>query len=308
MKQTTIKVRVPATTANLGPGFDIFGAALSLYNELEVSEVSQNGKAKFIISGEGRKILPRDERNILWKSMSTVFEVLGLKEKYRLKNFNIKLTNNIPLSSGLGSSSAARAAGIIAANKICGDKMTKNEMLKIGIKLEGHPDNIVPAFYGGVCVSVNDDNDDLEIVKLPTLKMKAVVCTPGFELATERSRNILPEKYDRKDIVFNGARIALLTKAFCMNDFTILRKAMQDKLHQPYRAKLIPVMKEIISSALDAGAYGACLSGSGPSMIAFCSSSKAQDVSKIMAKVWKKETVPVKQFILDFDNNGVKII
>ncbi len=302
----TIKVKVPATTANLGPGFDIFGASLSLYNELEVSLVSDPKKAKFVVVGEGRKILPKDERNILWKAMTAVFEELGVKDKYTLKSFNIKLTNNIPLSSGLGSSSAARAAGIVAANKICGNKLSKEEMLKIGIKLEGHPDNIVPAFYGGVCVSVKDDNGDFDIVKLPTLKMKAVVCTPGFELATERSRNILPEKYDRKDIVFNGARIALLTKAFCMGDFSILKEAMKDKLHQPYRAKLIPVMQELISSAIEAGAYGACLSGSGPSMIAFCSAAKAKDISKVMAKVWKKETVPTKLFILDFDNKGLQ--
>ena len=142
----TIKVKVPATTANLGPGFDVLGASLSLYNELEVSFATDSKKAKFIVEGEGRKILPRDERNILWKAMDAVFGLLDLREKYNLKSFNIKLTNNIPLSSGLGSSSAARAAGIIAANKICGNKLTLGEMAQLGVKLEGHPDNIIPAF------------------------------------------------------------------------------------------------------------------------------------------------------------------
>lgn len=300
----TIKVKVPATTANLGPGFDVLGASLSLYNELEVSFVNDTKKAKFIVEGEGKKILPRNERNILWKAMDAVFGLLDVREKYNLKNFNIKLTNNIPLSSGLGSSSAARAAGIIAANKICGNKLTKGEMAQLGVKLEGHPDNIIPAFYGGVCLSINKGNDMIDVIKLPIPKIQAVVCTPGFELLTERSRNILPAKYERKDVVFNLARIALLTKAFCNNDFKLLQEAMQDKLHQPYRAKLIPVMQEIITSALENGAYGACLSGSGPSMVAFCNKNKTQDVSKCMAKIWKKETVPTKIFILDFDKNG----
>ncbi|MDD5101466.1 MAG: homoserine kinase [Endomicrobiaceae bacterium] len=305
---TKTRIRVPATTANLGPGFDIFGAALSIYNELEVSLSSDPKKSKFIIVGEGKKILPRNEKNILWKAMDAVFGLLDVRDKYNLSSFNIKLTNNIPLSSGLGSSSAARTAGIVVANEICGNKLTKAEMLNLGIKLEGHPDNIVPAFYGGVCISISGPDDNFEVVKLPIPKIQAVVCTPGFELATERSRNILPKKYDIKDIIFNGSRIALLTKAFCTNDFKLLEQAMQDRIHQPYRAKLIPVMQELISAATKAGAYGACLSGSGPSMVAFCSFKKAKDVSKVMANIWKKETVPVKQFILDFDSDGVKII
>jgi len=304
----TIKVKVPATTANLGPGFDVLGASLSLYNELEVSLAQDPKKAKFIVAGEGKKILPRNERNILWKAMEAVFGLLDVNDKYSLNSFNIKLTNNIPLSSGLGSSSAARAAGIIAANEICGNKMTLGEMAQLGVKLEGHPDNIIPAFYGGVCISTNNGDDKIDVVKLPTpKKIKAVVCTPGFELATERSRNILPSKYNRSDVVFNIARVALITKAFCTNDFKILKEAMQDKLHQPYRAKLIPVMQELIDSAIKEGAYGACLSGAGPSMIAFCENKKAQNVAKSMAKIWKKETVPTKTFILDFDSNGVKL-
>lgn len=304
MKEETIKVKVPATTANLGPGFDVLGASLSLYNELEVSLAQDSKKAKFLIAGEGRRILPRDEKNILWKAMNAVFGLLDQQEKYSLNSFNIKLTNNIPLSSGLGSSSAARAAGIIAANKICGNKLTLGEMAQLGVKLEGHPDNIIPAFYGGVCISINDGKDMIEVVKLPTPKIKAVVCTPGFELATERSRNILPLKYNRKDVVFNIARVALLTKAFCTNDFKLLKEAMQDRIHQPYRAKLIPVMQELIDSTVKVGAYGACLSGSGPSMVAFCDSNKAKDVAKVMTKIWKKETVPTKTFILDFDKDG----
>lgn len=306
MSMKTIKVKVPATTANLGPGFDVLGASLSLYNELEVSLAQDPKKAKFVVEGEGKKILPRNEKNILWKAMDAVFGLLDEREKYNLKSFNIKLTNNIPLSSGLGSSSAARAAGIIAANKICGNKLSLGEMAQLGVKLEGHPDNIIPAFYGGVCISINKGNDVIDVIKLPIPKIKAVACTPGFELATERSRNILPSKYDRKDVVFNISRVALLTKAFCTNDFKVLQEAMQDKIHQPYRAKLIPVMQDLIDVAIKEGAYGACLSGAGPSMIAFCDSSKAQNIAKSMAKIWKKETVPTKTFILDFDKDGAK--
>ncbi len=303
-----IKVRVPATTANLGPGFDIFGASLSMHNEVEIWQ-AKNSSGKFIVTGEGKTVLPRNEKNILWKAMDAVFGLLEVKDKYKLSDFNIKLKNHIPLSSGLGSSSAARAAGIIAANAICGNKMSLGEMVDLGVKLESHPDNIVPAFYGGVCISVEGPGEEFSVEQLPVPKqLKAVVCTPGFELATERSRNILPQKYDVKDVVFNASRVALLTKAFCLNDFSDLSRAMQDRMHQPYRAKLIPVMDEIIESAKKAGAYGACLSGSGPSMIAFCSSKKAKEVLAVMTKIWKRETVPVKQFILDFDSSGARII
>jgi len=303
-----VKVRVPATTANLGPGFDILGASLSMYNEVEITP-AKNSSGKFTILGEGKTILPKNEKNILWKAMDAVFGLLDIRDKYKLSDFNIKLKNDIPLSSGLGSSSAARAAGIMAANEICGDKLSIGEMVDLAIRLESHPDNIVPAFYGGICISVQGPGNEFFVEKLPVAKkMKVVVCTPGFELATERSRNILPLKYARKDVVFNSSRIALLTKAFCTNDFSNLSKAMQDKLHQPYRAKLIPVMEEIIEAAEKAGAYGACLSGSGPSMVAFCGDKKAKEVLAVMTKIWKKETVPVKQFILDFESNGAKII
>ncbi len=299
-----VKMRVPATTANLGPGFDVFGAALSLYNEFEAEYVPNAKKTKFILKGEGRKALPIGEKNILWQSMKQTFTLLGCN-KYNLKNLNITINSGIPLSGGLGSSASAIVGGIALANALCGNKLTKAQMAELGAKIEGHPDNIAPAVYGGLCVCCKGEGEPGTVVKLPLPKLKAVICAPSFELRTKRSRQILPKQFELKDIVFNTSRVALLTAAFCTGNYSLLEKGMQDKIHQPYRGKMIPIMDEVLSVALKAGAYGAFLSGSGPTLAAFCEKKVAGAVQKAMVKAWKKESVSVKSYILDFDKNGV---
>ena len=307
-------VKVPATTANLGPGFDVFGAALSVYNEF-YAETTDNGKGgQIILKGQGQKSLPKTEKNLVWQAMKATFKVLG-ETKYGFQNLKLRIKTGIPLSGGLGSSASAIVGGIFLANALCKDKLNKSQIARLAIKIEGHPDNVAPAVFGGLCICAKDANQisengglfsSGEIIHLPIPKLKVVLVVPSFELRTKRSRQILPKCIDLDDTVFNASRAALLTAAFCFGDYSLLKKGMQDKIHQPYRCKMIPAMNEVMQAALDAGAYGSYLSGSGPAIAAFCEKKKAYEVQKAMAKVWKKESVGVKSFILDFDKKGTK--
>jgi homoserine kinase len=297
-----VKVKVPATTANLGPGFDVFGAALSLYNEFEAEYVPDAKKTYFMLKGVGKKSLPRGEKNLFWQSMQQTFKVLS-EDKYNLKNLNITVNTGIPLSGGLGSSASAIVGGIVLANALCTNKLDKSQVADLAVKIEGHPDNVIPAVYGGVCIC-SKDGDHGAVIQLPIPKLKVVLCVPSFELRTKRSRQILPKYVDLQDLVFNTSRVALLTAAFCCSDFVLLKTGMQDKVHQPYRGKMIPAMDEVFEAALSAGAYGACLSGSGPTLAAFCSAKDAITVQKSMIKRWKKDSVRAKTYILDFDAKG----
>jgi homoserine kinase len=297
-----VKVKVPATTANLGPGFDVFGAALSLYNEFEAEYVPDAKKTYFMLKGVGKKSLPRGEKNLFWQSMQQTFKVLG-EDKYNLKNLNITVNTSIPLGGGLGSSASAIVGGIVLANALCANKLDKSQVADLAVKIEGHSDNVIPAVYGGVCICSKDGNHGA-VIQLPIPKLKIVLCVPSFELRTKRSRQILPKYVDLQDLVFNTSRVALLTAAFCCSDFALLKTGMQDKVHQPYRGKMIPAMDEVFEAALSAGAYGACLSGSGPTLVAFCSAKDAINVQKSMIKRWKKDSVHAKAYISDFDAKG----
>ncbi|MDR2437173.1 MAG: homoserine kinase [Endomicrobium sp.] len=301
-----VKVHVPATTANLGPGFDVFGAALSLYNEFEAEYVPDSKKTSFVLKGNGKKSIPKGEKNLFWQSMQKTFKLLG-ENKYNLKNLNITINTAIPLSGGLGSSASAIVGGIVLANALCTNKLDKTQVADLAVKMEGHPDNVVPALYGGICIC-SKDGDRGAVVQLPIPKLKVVVCVPAFELRTKRSRQILPKHIDLQDVVFNTSRVALLTAAFCCSDFELLKAGMQDKIHQPYREKMVPAMNEVLDAALSCGAYGACLSGSGPTLAAFCNAKSALNVQKSMLKRWKKDSVHAKAYILDIDAKGTMII
>lgn len=303
-----VKVRIPATSANLGPGFDILGIALTLYNEIEVERLKYpagNGHV-IAIDGEGSKSLPSGEKNIVWKAMKEVFAASGFK-KYAFNDFSIRLNNRIPLASGLGSSAAARLGGILVANALTDKKLSDDDLLLLGVKLEGHPDNVVPAMRGGLCVSAFTGKE-VTCVKLPFPGIKAVLCTPDFELSTDKTRKVLPKQVSFSSAVFNASRVALFLSAFQTKNYKLLSLAMQDKLHQPYREHLIPGMGKIIEGAMNSGAYGVALSGAGPSMLAFASKEKAQKVGQAMQSKWKQFSVPSTCRILDVDNKGAEVL
>lgn len=303
----TIKIKIPATTANFGSGFDVLGAALKLYNEIEVEQLKIKNdaslKLKIEIVGEGKDTLPKNEKNVVWQAMKKVFDICNLP----LTAYRLQLTNNIPLARGLGSSAAARLGGIVAANEICNRKLSQDDIIQIVSKMEGHPDNVVPSFFGGLCVcNFNGKNVKYAKLKMP-VDLKAVLCIPDFELSTDKARNILPRTISHKDAVFNSSRVALFMSAIIQKKYELLSVAMEDKLHQPYRKKLIPGMDDVFNSAKKSGAYGVCISGSGPTIIALTSEVKSEKIGKAMQKAFLIHRISSTYIICDFDNNGIQI-
>ncbi|OGS19773.1 MAG: homoserine kinase [Elusimicrobia bacterium RIFOXYA2_FULL_40_6] len=302
------RVRIPATTTNFGPGFDVLGMALNLYNEIEVTEDENKSSGCVIeIIGEGENSLPKDNTNILCKAMSKVFQVVGLR---KIPSLKLKLFNRIPLASGLGSSAAARVGGMVAANYLCGNKLPKEKMLEIAAELEGHPDNVAPAIFGGLCISYSIGKEVKCVKIVPPQNLDQIVCVPDFELPTKKARKILPEQISRKAAVYNISRTALLIDAFVNKRYDLLSVATQDMLHQPFRKKFIPGFDNISANAIEHGALGVFLSGSGPSIMALSSSNrrKSGQIADCMRKVFKKHRIDSKTSILSADTQGAKII
>jgi homoserine kinase len=299
-----IKVRVPASTSNLGSGFDVFGGALRIYNEFSVETVSQNGG--FVLRGEGKDLLPNDETNIVWQIMDKTFKRFGC-EKYSLKNLKIVIDSHIPLGSGLGSSAAAIVGAIAMAGVLCGKEISKEYIAKTATNIEGHPDNVFPAVFGGLCLCYKSIENQMSFVKFAVSNLKLAIINPSFEISTQKARKSLPKKYKIQDIIFNLSRTALLGAAFAGKNYDLLKEAVCDKIHQPYRSKNIPKIQEIFSVALKCGAKGVFISGSGPSIAAFVLPKDAQRVCNAMGKVWIDGKIGMKKFILDFDNKGIDI-
>jgi homoserine kinase len=304
------KIRVPATTSNLGPGFDVIGAALKIYNELKVSVDMKSDAGRKVpvieITGEGADSLPRNSKNIVWKSLKKVLDMHKRRVSIDAGTLRLKLINRIPLASGMGSSAAARLAGIMAGYKIAGIKPEIDEIISLGVKLEGHPDNIVPAILGGMCVCANHD-DKMKYLKLPVPELKAVVIHPDFELSTSKSRRVLPGSLPLENAVFNTSRLALFMGALQLKRYDLLRYGMEDRIHQPHRSSLVPGMNKVFAAGLRAGAAGVSLSGAGPSIIALASPAKAGKVARAMIRKWKQFGISSKSFITDFESDTIHI-
>jgi homoserine kinase len=258
--------------ANLGSGFDAMGMALNLYNVVELEETGAGYQIE--VAGEGEQVLPRDKSNLVAQAINRLFEV----SSHPASGWRLHLSNNIPLQSGLGSSAAAIVGGLVAANAVAGYPLSLKQILSQAIALEGHPDNVAAALMGGVVVIVPEENaaadnasaapDYLYTCFKPPAGLVAYTVIPGFTLSTSLARHILPEQVSLKDAVFNLARAAMLAMALRDGDWDKLGTAMQDRIHQPYRAHLIEGLDEMLQAARLAGAYGAFLGGAGPSVVA----------------------------------------
>lgn len=258
-----IRIQVPATTANMGPGFDCVGMALGLYNYVEVEEI-EKGLEIEILDEDLKGHIPQDETNLVYDSMLKVFKKVN---KFP-SGVRIRQKSNVPPSRGLGSSSTCIVAGVIAANKLIGNPLTEDELLNLAIEIEGHPDNVAPAMLGGMVASIKTDQgyicekiDVSEDVDFYTL-------IPDFKLETKKAREVLPDCYSRQDAIFNIGRGMLLIKAFMDKDFSKLSQIFEDRMHQNYRMPLIPFMKEAFEYCLLKGARGVYLSGAGPTIMA----------------------------------------
>ena len=254
-----IKVRVPATSANVGAGFDSLGLAVSLYNEFTFEEANKLE----IISLDGA-LIPTGPSNLVYRSAKAVFDQLDIP----MPGLRITQQNAIPMARGLGSSSSCIVAGILGANAMLGNKLTPRQMLTMATGIEGHPDNVAPAMLGGFVTSVFDEGQVYSVKKQIDTSLVFAAFIPNFKLLTEKARAALPQNVSHKDAVYNLSRAALATAAFCDGDYELLGVATKDKLHQQYRLPLIPGGDEIFAMANDLGAYATYISGAGPTIMA----------------------------------------
>ena len=292
-----IKVKVPATSANMGAGFDSLGIALGLYNYVYAEEAGDGLNIEIL--DDSAQYLATDERNLVYRSMMAVFD----KVLYKPKGIHLKLENNIMITRGLGSSSAGIVGGLIAANKLCGARLSKNELLNIATEIEGHPDNVAPAILGGMTVTARykdrvffDKND------IPSdLRFAAFV--PDFYLATKLSRSILPKNIAMTDAVFNLSRSALLVSSIMSGKYENLRAAVDDRLHQRYRKKLVPHIDSLFKKAYGAGALGVYLSGAGPTVVAIINRDNERFEEKLQ-KYIDSDMSNWRLYMLEADNIG----
>ena len=255
-------VNIPATSANMGPGLDCLGVALDIWNVVKVFD----GEGAIEVLGFGEDSLPTDETNLVYKGFAELFRLIGRP----VPSVKIVCENRIHLERGMGSSSAALLGGLYAANLYSGNLKSDMEILNIAASWEGHPDNVSPALLGGMQICLYDNNELIvSRVDIPE-DLAVVLFIPEQAMPTREARSLLSPEIYRSDAIYNISRSALLVQAFTTGDMSKLRYATQDKLHQPARQKLFHPMKNIIRAAVDAGAYGAFLSGAGSTILAFC--------------------------------------
>ncbi|KLU58657.1 homoserine kinase [Peptococcaceae bacterium CEB3] len=296
----SIRVSVPATSANLGPGFDSFGLALTLRNTLSLT---LGNPFAIELTGRYSAGIATDETNLVWQTMLHLWQLA----EFPVPRASLLLENNIPPARGLGSSSAAICAGLLAANAAAGSRFSRSELLQIAVGLEGHPDNVTPAFFGGVTFSVQTPEGILPRVIAERPPLTAVAAVPDTQLKTETARAVLDGKVTRADAVFNISHAALVVEAFLRRDYALLRLGMEDRLHQEQRATLIPGLKPALEAALRAGAYGAALSGSGPTLLALTGTDTEKRVGQAMEQALAADGLSAEIFFLSIDPEGATV-
>ena len=261
---TTVEVRAPATTANLGPGYDCLGMALDIWNRLTVSTLPAGSTPTVQVNGEGEGELAGDTDNLTYRAMAFLYDEADTP----IPPLELVCQNGIPLSRGMGSSAAAIAGGLVAANALLDEPFSANDLLEMAATIEGHPDNVAAAVHGGLRLVVMEDNQIYTApIRIPA-ELQAVLFIPENRIATVDARRVLPTEISVADAVYNMSRAALLVAAMEGNRPEYLKIATQDRLHQPYRETIFPPMKVIFAAARDAGALGVFLSGSGSTIMA----------------------------------------
>jgi homoserine kinase len=296
---SAVTVRVPATTANLGPGFDTLALALDLWNEAIFQPVDTGLTIEVL--GEGQGILPLDRTNLVLKAVVE----LSNRVNEPVPGLAVRCTNQIPLGSGLGSSAAASLLGLMGANAILGEPLNHDQILEMAIQMEGHPDNAAAAVNGGLVV-VSGFNEHGWLVRrfdLPLLS--AVLVLPTFDFPTHAARAALPKQVPFVDAVFNMGRVLLVAEALRSGDLGLLGKVMEDRLHQPYRVPLIPRAAEVMAAARKAGAAAIAISGAGPSVIAFTAGDPSR-VGAVMVEEFQTVGIPSRSFNLTTSNCGAE--
>ena len=309
-----ISVKVPATTANIGSGFDCLGMALPLYNTITIEET--------VLPGTGIEInvlndnaseddlltehIPMDENSIIYKAVELLYNSIGQTPS----ELKITVQSQIPIARGLGSSASVIVGGLLAANELLGHPADEVALLSIATEVEGHPDNVTPAIVGGLVLSSQEDDGTILYRKLDWPEEWAItVCVPDYELSTDISRSVLPKEVPMEDAVFNAKRLGMFVQAVNTKDTALLKYALQDRLHQPYRMKLVPGLEQIIENLKhEENVLGCVLSGAGPSILIISHKSNLDKIKSIVRETWESMNVKVNIMTMPVEKNGAQII
>lgn len=298
-----VKVRVPGSSANMGPGFDSLGLALTIYNYIEAEE-TESGLEIEILDAETKEFLPTDEKNLIYKSMKYLFE----KAEYKMPGLKLTLSSEVPVTRGLGSSSACIVGGLVAANELCGKKFTPREIIAMATKIEGHSDNVTAACLGGFTVSVIDKEEVFYYSHKINGDLKCLVLIPDYAVTTQKARNTLPGYYSKRDVAFNISHTSLLVASLISGDYENLLCAIDDRVHEPYRKVFIDGYQKLYNKLKSYGALGTFISGSGPTLASIVEADDAEmfyeDIKEYTDKAFPTWSVK----LLDIDNEGAKVI
>lgn len=309
-----VSVKVPATTANIGPGFDCMGMALPVYNTITIEETVLPGTGVEInvISGSetldhlSLEHIPVDENSIVYKAVELLYNMIGQTPS----ELKITIQSDIPVARGLGSSSSVIVGALIAANELLGRPADEVALLSIACEIEGHPDNITPAIVGGLVISSQEDDGSVIYRKLNWPQEWAVtVCVPDFELATDIARSVLPQEVPMKDAIFNTKHLAMFIEAINSKDSELMKWALQDRLHQPYRTKLIPGLEEIQAKLKHfENVLGCVISGAGSSILIISEKNNIDKIKEVVKETWADQNIKCEIRTLSVENNGAQII
>lgn len=300
----SVRVTVPATTANLGPGFDCIGAALGLYNQFRFAVVSSSPTPLTInVAGPGAERVATDVSNLAYQSFVRCYEQM----QQPVPAIQLDIEMDVPLARGLGSSATAIVAGLVGANVLAGSPLTLDDLMQMAIAIEGHPDNVVPALIGGCRLAVADGSS-WAICDIPWHEtIVPILAVPNFELSTAEARGVLPQTYSRADAIFNMAHLGLLLRALELGQADWLRVALADRIHQPYRQSLIHGYDAVYSAAIAAGAHGLVISGAGPTLLALAHPGQAPDVATAIASSWGMAGIAAQVKTLQLNRNGTTV-
>ncbi len=308
-----VTVKVPSTTANVGPGFDCFGIALSIYNKITLEELvyPDEGLEMNIFPGDSEKdsaimTIPTDKSNIVYRVVELLYNYVGQTPP----NLRINIEANIPIAKGLGSSASVIVGGVLAANKLLGNPADEAVLLSIANEIEGHPDNITPAMLGGLNFSSAEEDGSILHRKInwPD-KWKFFLCIPDYELATQISRSVLPEQVKMKDAIFNVKRSAMFIEALHLENAELMKYALNDRLHQIYRSRLITGFDQLKQGLEDLpNVLGTVISGAGPSILVIYENNNFEEIKSVLNSIWRETEVKVVIKSVEIDTEGAIII
>jgi homoserine kinase len=300
---TTAIIRVPATTANLGSGFDCIGAALNLYNEFIFTPIETESLVIAVRGLEAAKV-NTDTNNLAYQSFCRLYDRIDRSPP--VIQLEIKLA--VPLARGLGSSATAIVGGLLGANALAGDPLTPMEIMDLAIELEGHPDNVVPALLGGCQLAATAANG-WAIADIPWhSSVIPIIAIPNFELSTAAARSVLPNEYSRADAVFNAAHLGLLVRGLATGNADWLAAALTDRIHQPYRQQLIRGYADLNQAVIAAGGYGMVISGAGPTLLALTTANRVESVVQAMTAAWITHEIQAQVQALEIDQQGATVV